>query len=351
MLLGSGSVAGVLADAWTPMGTSASGDRLARMQASPQYVDGVFENPQPMWNDYSGMLTGFSDGSDVAEADPPPPSLAVEPSVYETGADLRVSWFGHSSMLFEVDGARFLVDPIWGERAGPVDWAGPKRWYAPPIALDELPDIDAVLISHDHYDHLDHPTFEVLKGWDTTFIVPLGVGAHLEYWGVPPERIVELDWWETAQVGEVTVTSTPARHASGRQAFDQMATLWTGFALNGPEHDLYYSGDTGWFDALHDIGERLGPFDVALVEVGAYNAAWPDWHIGLPCPAQEPPLRRQVIRIRLTDGIVAPSRLDASTGEVFGQRLLPYLPGEAGQGGRAGGDCSVAVSKPSLDFV
>jgi L-ascorbate metabolism protein UlaG (beta-lactamase superfamily) len=280
MLLGTGSAAGVLADAWTPIGTSASGDRLVRMQASPQYGDGVFENPQPMYNDYMGMFTGFTDLSPVAEADPPPPSLAIEPGVYDTDAGLRVSWFGHSSMLFEVDGARFLVDPIWGERAGPVDWAGPKRWYAPPIGLEELPDVDAVLISHDHYDHLDHPTFEVLKSWDTTFIVPLGVGAHLEYWGVPPERIVELDWWETAQVGQVTVTSTPARHASGRQAFDQMATLWTGFALNGPEHDLYYSGDTGWFDALDDIGQRLGPFDVALVEVGAYNAAWPDWHIG-----------------------------------------------------------------------
>ncbi len=269
-----------LADAWTPLGRAAEGARLARMQASPQWSDGVFQNLQPMWNNSEGWFQNWRDRSPHAVADPPPDTLSVAPEIYQTPSSLRVSWFGHSSMLIEVDGARLLIDPIWGERAAPVNWAGPKRWYAPPLALSDLPPLDAVLISHDHYDHLDHPTIEALLPSGVPFVVPLGVGAHLEYWGVEPERILELDWWETLDIAGLTITATPARHASGRQVFDQMSTLWMGFAIHGPTHRVYYSGDTGYFDGLRTIGERLGPFDLTLIEVGAYNQAWPDWHIG-----------------------------------------------------------------------
>jgi L-ascorbate metabolism protein UlaG (beta-lactamase superfamily) len=143
------------------------------------------------------------------------------------------------------------------------------------------------VISHDHYDHLDRPTVVALaalmraQGWGTRFIVPLGVGAHLEYWGIPAARIVELDWWERAEVGGgLTVTCTPARHASGRMLIDKDATLWAGYALVGPGHRAFFSGDTGLFPAMRDIGARLGPFDVTMIESGQYNRAWPDWHIG-----------------------------------------------------------------------
>ena len=125
----------------------------------------------------------------------------------ETG--LRATWLGHSTVLVEIDGRRVLTDPVWGPRTSPVTWAGPRRWYDPPLKLDELPKLDAVVISHDHYDHLDYPTIKAMKDWDTTFVVPLGVGAHLEAWGVPSARIVELDWWERTQVAGLDIVCTP----------------------------------------------------------------------------------------------------------------------------------------------
>ena len=142
-------------------------------------------------------------------------------------------------MLLEIDGLRVLTDPVWGPRTSPVSWAGPKRWYDPPLKLAELPKLDAVVISHDHYDHLDYPTITAMKDWDTTFIVPLGVAAHLGHWGVPEARIVELDWWDRTRVGRsgaggLEIVCTPARHASGRAIIDNNATLWAGYALLGP---------------------------------------------------------------------------------------------------------------------
>ena len=272
----------VLVDAWDAFGGRPAGERLARMQASPQWADGTFENATPMYNDVLGSLTAFSDMSDHAEPAAPLPVVPVDPARFEAAPDsgLRVTWLGHSTLLVEIDGHTFLTDPIFGGRAAPVDWAGPATWYDPPLPLDQLPELDAVLISHDHYDHLQTDTIRALAERDVPFVVPLGVGAHLEAWGVPPDRIHEHDWWEAVDFGAVTVTLTPARHASGRQVFDQMGTLWTGYALVGPQHRVYFSGDTGLFDELAEIGERLGPFDVTMFEAGAYARYWPDWHLG-----------------------------------------------------------------------
>lgn len=267
---------------WRAFGKSAAGARLARMQASPQWDDGHFENPQPLYNDWWGSLGSMLDGSAYASPSEPLPVVTPEPSMFDTApaSGLRVTWLGHSTTLVEIDGLRLLTDPVWGPRTSPYSWVGPKRWYPPPIALADLPKIDAVLISHDHYDHLDAPTITAIKGWDTRFVVPLGVGAHLEYWGVPRERLIEMDWWESTRIGDLELVCTPARHASGRQAFDQNDTLWAGYALVGPRHRVYFSGDTGMFPALSEIGDRYGPFDVTMIEVGAYHSAWPDWHMG-----------------------------------------------------------------------
>ena len=194
---------------------------------------------------------------------------------------LRVTWFGHSSTLLEVDGTRVLTDPIWSERASPVAWAGPHRWYPPTIALAQLPPVDAVLISHDHYDHLDMPTIVAMRSWKNVFIVPLGIGAHLARWGIPAERIVELDWWQSTRVGALTVTLVPARHASGRvNAARRPDACGAASRWSARSHRVYYSGDTGLFDAMTEIGQRFGPFDLAMIEAGQYDADWPDWHLG-----------------------------------------------------------------------
>lgn len=272
----------LLVDAWTALGRTADGDRRARVEASARWTDGQFHNPQPLWTDVWGFASELVETSDHRSPDPMPPVVHVDPTRFASPptTGLRVTWLGHSTLLLEIDGARILTDPVWGERASPSSWIGPKRWYAPLLDLDEVPKLDAVVISHDHYDHLDYATITAMKDWDTTFITPLGVGSHLAYWGVPDARIVELDWWDETRVGDLTIVCTPARHASGRTLVDRDTTLWAGYAFKGSTHRVYFSGDTGYFRALEDIGERLGPFDLTLIEAGAYGQSWPDWHMG-----------------------------------------------------------------------
>ncbi|BCS97811.1 Zn-dependent hydrolase [Desulfoluna limicola] len=195
---------------------------------------------------------------------------------------LRVTWFGHSTLLVEVEGTRVLIDPVWGERASPLFFMGAKRFFEPVMDLSDSPPIDAVVISHDHYDHLDMATVKALKDRPMTWIVPLGVGSHLAYWGVKEESIVELDWWESTVVGQTEFTATPARHNSGRSLFftDTDKTLWAGWAIKGPTRSLFYSGDTPMHEGFVDIGDKLGPFDLSVMEVGAYESLWLDHHMG-----------------------------------------------------------------------
>jgi L-ascorbate metabolism protein UlaG (beta-lactamase superfamily) len=264
---------------WTNFGHRVTGERRARVMRSPQWFGHEFVNPQPIVNHVRLMLKGLRTIDPATSPSAPPatvrPDLRAQPA-----SGLRVTWLGHSSTLVEIDGQRVLTDPVWSERPTPIRGIGPRRFYPPPLPLDALPAIDVVLISHDHYDHLDRETVLALDARRTTFVVPLGVGEHLTYWGIAAERIVELDWWQRTSVGTLEIVSTPARHASGRQVFDQDATLWCGYALLGARHRVYYSGDTGLFHGLHEIGTKLGPFDLTMIEVGQYNRAWPDWHIG-----------------------------------------------------------------------
>ena len=266
----------------TSLGAQPSGERLSRMRDSPRWSEGRFTNEQPMWvNTLGGLLRSLN--SAPAEVPDTPVPVVVDGGKRlrsPPASGLRVTWFGHSSVLVEIDGVTVLIDPLWSERASPVSWVGPKRWYPAPVALRELPRIDVVLISHDHYDHLDRPTIAAMTNWDATFVVPLGVGAYLERWGIPAARIVELDWWQSARVGSLEIIATPARHASGRISLQSDGTLWAGYALLGAQHRVWYSGDTGFHSALEEIGRRFGPFDVTLIEAGQYDADWPDWHLG-----------------------------------------------------------------------
>jgi L-ascorbate metabolism protein UlaG (beta-lactamase superfamily) len=281
------------------IGKRAEGERLVRMQTSPEWRGDRFGNQlerrdAPILPTLWEFATGGS--KDRASRGPLPVLQRTKRDFEQPPASgLRVTWFGHSTLLVELDGLRLLLDPVWGERASPVTWLGPKRFYAPLLPLADLPPLDAVLISHDHYDHLDYPTIQYLKTLDVPFIVPLGVGAHLSYWGIASERIIELDWWAEHQLGPVRLVSTPARHFSGRALSDQYATLWSGWAMLGAQHRVYYSGDTAMFPELREIGERFGPFDVTLIEAGAYNARWADVHLG----PEQAVLAHQLVKGRL----------------------------------------------------
>ena len=272
----------LLIDGWSAFGARASGSRRPRMAASREWAVNHFVNPQPLVNHLGQSLHDLLEVSPYVTPAAPVPVASVSPAQFRTTAasGLRVTWFGHSTTLVELDGVRILTDPVWSQRVSPSRFVGPRRWAAPLVALDSLPRIDVVVISHDHYDHLDYATICAMRGWTNAFVVPLGIGAHLESWGIPSSRIIELDWWQDTTVRGLRIVATPARHASGRILFDNDAKLWAGFAFIGHSQRVYYSGDTGLFPALADIGARLGPFDLTMIEVGQYGRGWPDWHLG-----------------------------------------------------------------------
>lgn len=257
-------------------GGRAGGDRVRR---SPQYRDGAFHNRAQTSSvpvEAGGLVRELLFGKQQRKPVGAVPLVVPAPPV---GSGLHLTWYGHSTALVELDGALVLTDPVWSKRVSPVSFAGPKRLHEPPAPLAALARLDAVVISHDHYDHLDLATIRALvRSQSAPFVVPLGVGAHLRRWRVPEDRIVELDWDESVTVGGVRIVATPAQHFSGR-GFARDGTLWTSFALIGPEHRVFYSGDTGYFDGFAEIGAALGPFDATLVQIGAYGVGWPDIHM------------------------------------------------------------------------
>ncbi|WP_240796725.1 MBL fold metallo-hydrolase [Streptomyces sp. RFCAC02] len=270
-------------------GAEPTGERLARIRRSPQFRDGAFRNERSTTTAAPRaalpMLRDFLRRSDRVRRKPAGRLPVVRPSAAElSGAPasgLRLTWTGHAGVLVHIDGHRLLFDPVWGERCSPFSFAGPRRLHPSPAPLADLGHLDAVVISHDHYDHLDMPTVRAItRHTDTVFAVPLGVGAHLEHWGVPPSRIIELDWYESASLGELTLTATPGQHFCGRGVRNQGRTLWASWAVTGPRHRVFHSGDTGYFPGFAEIGRRLGPFDATMMQIGAYSSDyWPDIHM------------------------------------------------------------------------
>lgn len=265
--------------------------RLDRMQSSPLWTGAGFRNRHPIPTGLRDASVPFPSLRDVllpkGRRLPPGPLPSASPLddwLRPTGSGLRATWLGHSTVLIEIDGHRVLTDPVWGLRASPTRWAGPRRFQPVPVALERLPPLDAVLISHDHYDHLDAVTVRRLARLqpEVPFITSLGVGARLEAWGVPGRRVFELDWWESWHLprGDLAVHAAPSQHFSGRSFKDRNRTLWSSLVIESPRHRVFFSGDTGLTTEYGAIRERFGPFDLVLLEVGAFHPAWGDMHLG-----------------------------------------------------------------------
>jgi L-ascorbate metabolism protein UlaG (beta-lactamase superfamily) len=271
------------------LGRKPEGARLERIKASPRWAGERFRNLHPIPpglrdpNASMPTLREFLCGGERRMPRGPLPSMnPLEAWGRAPASGLRATWLGHSTVLIEIDGLRVLTDPVWGPRASPSRLAGPKRFQPVPVSLRAMPPPDLVIVSHDHYDHLDYPTIRELARRDVPFVTSLGVGAHLEAWGVRPERIVELDWWESHQVPNsgLAVTAAPSQHFSGRSLHDRNATLWSSMVIRSQRHAVFFSGDTGLTTEYRTIRERLGPFDLVMLEVGAFHPAWGDIHFG-----------------------------------------------------------------------
>jgi L-ascorbate metabolism protein UlaG (beta-lactamase superfamily) len=251
-----------------------------RMRASKQWHGERFENTTP----YVSQLTLRGEaksymGDEVREPKFEVPVQRVSPADLATpvAPGMRVRWLGHATTLLEIDGVRIMTDPVLSQRTSPFQFIGPARLHPAPIAIDELKNIDAVVISHDHFDHLDMQTVQALGRGGTHFFVGLGIGAHIERWGVPASQVHDMDWWEHADFRGVTIHCVPARHYSGRKSMDN-STLWSSWMFKGPSHSAYFSGDTGYAGHFKEIRERLGAPELAMLKVGAYGA-WADIHM------------------------------------------------------------------------
>jgi L-ascorbate metabolism protein UlaG (beta-lactamase superfamily) len=262
-----------------------AGERLTRVEASPNYRDGKFQNLQPTRTiaegvSYLGMMSDFFFSKGINRE-----PISELPSVKTDLTNLPVDettiiWFGHSSVLISTRGKNILVDPVFSSRPSPVQFAGSKSYAGTSVYnAQDLPSLDVIIITHDHYDHLDYQTILGLREKAALFCVPLGVGHHLEHWGIPNEKIAEFDWWDSKTILDtMQLISTPARHFSGR-GFTRDKTLWSSYVLQTGSHNIFLGGDSGYDEAFSEIGAKYGPFDIALLECGQYDVKWPKIHM------------------------------------------------------------------------
>ena len=261
--------------------------RRERILASPQFRDGRFQNTSGLGAGLQGdslpvMRDFFFGGKGRRPRIRIPVDDPRDAWKTSVGSGLRVTWFGHSTLLFEIDGVRVLVDPVFGPRASPVPFAGPKRFHPTPVTVAQLPPIDVVLLSHDHHDHLDPFSVRALAERRVPWVTSLGVGARLEKLGIELRLITELDWWEEHRLpgGSLSFTAAPAQHFSGRTPFDRNTTLWSSWVLTTEKRRVFYTGDTGLTEELREVGRRFGPFDMSVIEIGAWHPAWDAIHLG-----------------------------------------------------------------------
>lgn len=266
--------------------STASSACEAPYAASPQFKDCRFQNlPNPQalpsassWRIWSRFFAGTKTGTVPIDPIPVQELDAAQLEALDRDAN-HVIRLGHSSHLLKLRGKYWLIDPVFGNRASPFSFIGPKRFHKPPLRLEELPPIEGLILSHDHYDHLDVPTIEYLAQRVQRYFVPLGVRARLLEMSVPPERVAEFDWWQATEHDSVRLTAAPAQHFSGRTLNDRNKTLWASWIVESGGKRIFYSGDSGYFAGFRQIGERFGGFDLALMENGAYDAYWPSVHM------------------------------------------------------------------------
>ena len=250
------------------------------------YKDGKFINLGNVdmnmgFQDMAKGVIGYFKSTKGVTPDQPIPIETILPSDLQnyTGKT-RLFWFGHSTFLLQIQSKNILIDPMFGEVPAPHPMLGSKRFSNRlPITIKDLPQIDAVLISHDHYDHLDYGSISKLKNKVDAFYTPLGVGAHLESWGIPKDKVHELDWWEEIYVSDLKFVCTPAQHFSGRGISDKGKTLWSSWIINSEQNNIFFSGDSGYGSHFKAIGEKYGPFDFAMIECGQYNTLWHEIHM------------------------------------------------------------------------
>jgi L-ascorbate metabolism protein UlaG (beta-lactamase superfamily) len=268
-------------------GETPDADAVAAYEKLPYFRDGHFQSPEALPYDPERVTGGGPAGwSRFLLPNPhapktPLPQVALNAASFAPlSADsppLAAYWLGHSSLIIELEGKRLLVDPVFGN-AAPVPGIV-RRFGAAPIARDQLPALDYVLITHDHYDHLEYATMRALRGRETRFIVPLGVGGHLRKWGIPAERIHEMGWGETFEENGLRIAAERTIHFSGRTFGARNTTLWTSYALKGRQRRVFISGDSGYGEHFKDIGSRHGPFDLAFIEIDGWNPGWPKTHM------------------------------------------------------------------------
>ncbi|MEQ9468533.1 MAG: MBL fold metallo-hydrolase [Ekhidna sp.] len=271
------------------IGGKAAGERLERMQSAPNFSDGKFQNTvetkmEMSWATIRKSLAHYLFEDKTYKN----PQWMIQVRKFSREKfdeipddSIAFVWFGHSTILMKINGVTILADPvIVGERASMFSFMGPERFdYTYQLTIDELPEIDAVILSHDHYDHLDYPTIKALKERVNRFYLPLGVGAHFERWGVPAENITELNWWDELDFKGLRLAFAPTRHFSGRGFGDRFKTLWGSWVILGENKRVYFSGDSGYFPGFKEIGEKYGPFDLTFMECGAYNEGWSEIHM------------------------------------------------------------------------
>lgn len=271
-----------------------SSPALGNHVSSPQFQDGKFRNvvPRPkdgFWKTV-GILWDFTVNRPAGTQPAQPYTVRkVSQAELKAAPDRSLYRLGHSSVLIKLQGSFWITDPVFVERASPVQWAGPKRFHAPPIAFEDLPPLDGVILSHDHYDHLDSDTIRKLADKTEAFLTPLGVGNRLINWGIKPNKVFQLDWWQSVTLNGIKFVATPAQHFSGRGLFDGDKTLWASWVIidssanqkgtTGDTFRLFFSGDTGYFDGFNEIGKRYGPFDATLLDTGAYDLKWSYVHM------------------------------------------------------------------------